>query len=297
MTKFYHRLFSKLILFLCKWTGRALNLLNSALSPGLKILFFNFVNFVLIIFIRISVLSFFSCLCYFFSDVISEENNSFSPPCYHGNLAPSDLSHSLVLSPSNLVQSSDSSHSNSTSDTLYAPKRVTHFHTFKTAERKELSKIRRVPKRVMFSDDLENSQSSGRSSTMSSTFSDNNHVDNNYSHRPNSTDLDIGHSRSRSQENDLRHFVDNLHGNHVLPGYETQRGNNINTYNTFNFNQNTNKPSSFRKSRSYPLELRKSLSSPDESTYTTTTSGSYSLTLDEVSSSPTDEVFVKDLFV
>ena len=233
----------------------------------------------------------------FFSDPASEENDSVPIPCYHGNLAPSDLSHSVVLSPSNLVQSSDSSHSNSTADTLYAPRPVTNFSSFKTAERKELPKIRRVPKRVMFSDDLENSQSSGRSSTMSSSFSDSNNV-NNHSLRHSSVDLDTDSSRSRSQGNDLRLSADNLsyHGNHMVPGYQTHTENN-NTHSAVNFNRNTNKHSSFSNGHSYPLELRNSLRSPDESTYTTTTSGSYSLTLDESSSSPTDDVFVRDLFV
>ena len=225
-----------------------------------------------------------------------------STHCYHGNLAPSDLSRSVVLSPSNLVQSSDSSHSNSshsnsTSDTLYAPRPVTNFSSFKTAERKELSKIRRVPKRVMFSDDLENSQSSGMSSTMSASFSDSNHV-NNSSHSHSSNDLDMDRNRSRSPGNDLRLSIDNLsyHSNHMLLGYPNHTKNNNND-GAVNLNKNTNKLSSFSNGHSYPLELRKSLSSPDESTYTTTTSGSYSLTLDEVSNSPTDDVFVKDLFV
>lgn len=240
-------------------------------------------------------------VCVFvFPDATNEENSSMSPPCYHGNLAPSDISHSLVLSSDNSVPSSDGSHSNTTSETLFAPKLVTNFPTFKTAERKELSKVRRVPKRVMFSDDLENSQSSGRSSTMSSSFSDSNHVDNTYSHkpqRPNSIDLDLQNSRSRLQPENLQLSIDNLsyHSNHLLPGYQNQ--NNSNIQRPSKFARNNNKLSSFSGGRSYPLELRKSLSSPDESTYTTTTSGSYSLTLDEISSSPTDEVFAKDLFV
>ncbi|WAQ98276.1 PC11X-like protein [Mya arenaria] len=48
----------------------------------------------------------------------------------------------------------------------------------KTAERKELSKLRKSQKRVMFSDDLENSHSSGRSSTMSDPSYPDNYLNN-----------------------------------------------------------------------------------------------------------------------
>lgn len=234
------------------------------------------------------------------NDVASEENNSVTPPCYHGSLAPSDLS--LVLSPDNLVQSSDGSHSNANSEILFTPKLVTNFPTFKTAERKELSKVRRVPKRVMFSDDLENSQSSGRSSTMSSSFTDFNHVDLTHPHkyqRPSSIDLDLENSRLRHQPEDLRHSVDNLsyhdnkHSNKTLPGYSVL-ANKTNSQGQTKFADSSRKMLHFNQHRSYPLEFTKSLSSPDEST---TTSGSYSLTLDEMSHSPRDEVFAKDLYV
>lgn len=226
-----------------------------------------------------------------------------SPACFHGNLAPSNLTHSVVLSPENLVQSSEGSHSNTNSDILFTPKLVTNFPTFKTAERKELSKVRRVPKRVMFSDDLENSQSSGRSSTMSSSFTDFNHVDLTHPHhryqRPSSIDLDLDNSRLRHQPEDLRHSVDNLsyhdnkHSNNVLPS-NSALASKSNTQGQTKFAESSRKMLNFNQHRSYPLEFTKSLSSPDEST---TTSGSYSLTLDEMSQSPRDEVFAKDLYV
>lgn len=49
------------------------------------------------------------------------------------------------------------------------PKSAASFskNPIKTAARKEISKLRKCQKRVMFSDDLENSHSSGRSSTLS----------------------------------------------------------------------------------------------------------------------------------
>ena len=239
-----------------------------------------------------------SSLCVF-TDAASEE--TMSPPCYHGNLAPSDLSHTLVLTPENFVQSLDGSHNTSTSDTFLAPKLSTNFPSFKTAERKELSKVRRVPKRVMFSDDLENSQSSGRSSTMSSSYSDINHVPAQNIpriHRPYSIDLD--HNTSQPYSKDLRYSADNLsyHGNNfhsnVLPSYPNFVSKNNNTHDKKQFLNSDKKLSSFNGSHSYQPEFIKSLSSPGEST---TTSGSYCLTLDEPSSSLSYDVFAKDLFV
>ena len=194
------------------------------------------------------------------------------------------------------MQSLKDSQNSSTSDSLFAPKLTTNFPTFKTAERKELSKVRRVPKRVMFSDDLENSQSSGRSSTMSSSFSDINHVTTlsypSRVQRPNSIDLEnniLKHSKN------LRHSADNLscHSNSLLPVYRDFIAKNKTCEQT-QFLNSDNRLSSFNRGRSYPPEFTKSLSSPDEST---TTSGSYSLTLDEMSSNLGDDVFAKDLFV
>lgn len=55
-----------------------------------------------------------------------------------------------------------------TSDNLYMPQTVASFsnNPTKTAEKREIAKLRKIQKRVMFSDDLENSHSSESSSTL-----------------------------------------------------------------------------------------------------------------------------------
>ncbi|XP_060575033.1 protocadherin beta-15-like [Ruditapes philippinarum] len=63
----------------------------------------------------------------------------------------------------------NSINSNSDSDQSFYPRTAVSFCNYptKTAERREISKLRKSQKRVMFSDDLENSQSSERSNILS----------------------------------------------------------------------------------------------------------------------------------
>ena len=62
----------------------------------------------------------------------------------------------------------NSINSSSDTDQSFLPRTAVSNYPTKTAERREISKLRRSQKRVMFSDDLENSHTSERSNTLSS---------------------------------------------------------------------------------------------------------------------------------
>ncbi|KAH3833363.1 protocadherin beta-15-like [Dreissena polymorpha] len=155
---------------------------------------------------------------------IPEMTSPGSPDSAIGHLSPRELYYSSHLGHPH-QRSPDVSTTDANEVSTYnvvMPKLVPDFSHFptKTAERKELSKLRLSKKRVMFSDDLENSHSSGRSSTVSDLVNpDGNHDNRNsvqrFYNRTISEELPVRLYKSnswfrRSADNlTLRHNKDN----------------------------------------------------------------------------------------
>ncbi|XP_045205261.2 protocadherin beta-14-like [Mercenaria mercenaria] len=120
-------------------------------------------------------------------DIAGSSTDSYLPPKYtdlHSNYTDGSVSKNNIyndqLPPfSHQTYFDNFNSSSNNSDSSFLPQTTASFSSnpTKTAERREISKLRKSQKRVMFSDDLENSHSSERSSTLSNqSASDISHI-------------------------------------------------------------------------------------------------------------------------